>query len=68
MKEKKEIKEEKRIKKEQKKREKETKKNIKPKLNAEERTRRLITIIIASILLLAMIIPSIIGIIQFLDE
>ena len=55
---------EKRIQKENKRKEKEEMKKAKPKLTAEQRTRRLAGSIVASILLLAMVVPSVIGIIE----
>lgn len=57
-------KEEKRKLKEQKKIDKGNIKKAKPKMNAEQKIKRLATILIATILLLAMLIPSIIGIFE----
>lgn len=60
-----EKKEEKRKIKENKKQQKESIKNAKPKLNREAKTKRLVTILIAVILLLAMVVPSVIGIVEY---
>ncbi len=52
--------------KEEKKRQKENLRKARPKLTKEAKTKRLIVIVVATILLLALTIPSLIGIIEVL--